>query len=153
MRVQDPDKYAEILLSISQPNDGYTAQRIRTLYGKGERSINFKTPIPVYVTYQTAFVDGAGRLQRRADIYGLDKRIASLLHEDRPVADIPIARNYSTGSKPVMARPRTQARTWAFEPRRAPRHEFAYGPRGWETSNPPVWQPQAYPRFDRFRVW
>ena len=29
MRVQDPDKYAEVLLSIALPNEGYTADRIR----------------------------------------------------------------------------------------------------------------------------
>jgi L,D-transpeptidase YcbB len=31
MRVEHPDQYAEILLSISQPEEGYTVQRIRSL--------------------------------------------------------------------------------------------------------------------------
>ena len=44
MRVQDPDKYAEVLLSIALPNDGYTAERIRRMYGQGE--IDFKFPTP-----------------------------------------------------------------------------------------------------------
>jgi murein L,D-transpeptidase YcbB/YkuD len=103
MRVQNPDQYAETLLSISQPEDGYTANRIRSLYGTGERGITFKKPIPVYITYQTTFVDDAGKLQTRPDIYGLDREITSLRHEERGVADIPIARNYNSGSKPVMA--------------------------------------------------
>jgi L,D-transpeptidase YcbB len=47
MRVEHPDQYAETLLSISQPEEGYTVQRVRSLYGKGERNINLKTPIPV----------------------------------------------------------------------------------------------------------
>ena len=55
MRVQDPDQYAEVLLRISQPEDGYSVQLIRSLYGTGERTINLKNPIPVYITYQTAF--------------------------------------------------------------------------------------------------
>jgi L,D-transpeptidase YcbB len=43
MRVQNPDQYAEVLLRLSQPEDGYTAQLIRSLYGTGERNINLKT--------------------------------------------------------------------------------------------------------------
>jgi murein L,D-transpeptidase YcbB/YkuD len=104
MRVQNPEQYAQVLLSISQPEDGYTAARIRSMYGNGERTINFKHPIPVYVTYQTAFVDDAGRLQIRADVYGHDKAIAHLLKDERQVADIPVKRNYNSSSKPVMAR-------------------------------------------------
>ena len=79
MRVQNPDQYAEVLLSISQPEDSYSAQRIRTLFGAGERTINFKNPIPVHITYQTAFVDDAGELQIRPDIYGPIWSIQSLV--------------------------------------------------------------------------
>ena len=43
------------------------------MYGSSERSITFKHPIPVYITYQTAFTDDAGKPQARADIYGLDR--------------------------------------------------------------------------------
>jgi murein L,D-transpeptidase YcbB/YkuD len=104
MRVQHPEQYAQVLLSISQPEENYTAARIRSLYGEAERTINFKRPIPVYITYQTAFVDDAGKLQTRADVYGHDKKIARLLKDERQVADIPIKRDYTSGSKPVMAR-------------------------------------------------
>jgi murein L,D-transpeptidase YcbB/YkuD len=104
MRVQHPEQYAQVLLSISQPEDNYTAARIRGMYGDVERTINFRKPIPVYVTYQTAFVDDAGKLQTRADIYGHDKAIARLLKDERQVADIPIKRDYTSSSKPVMAR-------------------------------------------------
>jgi murein L,D-transpeptidase YcbB/YkuD len=93
MRVQYPDKYAEVLLNISNPKDGYTAERIRKMYGGGERDIQLLTPIPVHLTYQTAFVDDAGRLETRADIYGRDSRLmAALKSEDRRVAEIPIER-------------------------------------------------------------
>src|SRR5262245_63461832 len=40
MRVQNPERYAEVLLSISQPDERYTADRIRKMYGSGERTIN-----------------------------------------------------------------------------------------------------------------
>ena len=59
MRVQHPDQYAEVVLGLSQPEDGYTAQLIRSLYGTDERNINLKNQIPVYITYQTAFVNDA----------------------------------------------------------------------------------------------
>jgi hypothetical protein len=103
MRVEHPDQYAETLFSISQPEEGYTAQRIRSLHGRGERNINLKSPIPVYLTYQTVFIDDSGRLQTRRDIYGLDKKIVDLLKRDSPSADVPIARNYGGDSNPVRA--------------------------------------------------
>ena len=105
MRVQNPDKYAEVLLGISQPEERYTTDRIQAMYGKGERTIHFKKPIPVYITYQTAFVDDAGRLQARADLYGHDKEITRILHGERRVADIPIRRSYSnSGGRPARVR-------------------------------------------------
>ena len=103
MRVQNPDVYAEMLLKVSQPEDGYTAARIRSMYGSHERNITFKNPIPVYLSYQTVFFDDAGKLQTRADIYGLDKTITAILDGNRRVADVPVARNYNSSSKPVRA--------------------------------------------------
>jgi L,D-transpeptidase YcbB len=105
MRVQNPEKYAELLLSLSQPEDGFTIRRIGAMYGDEERTINLKRPIPVHVTYQTAVVDDAGHLKTREDIYGLDAAILKLMRgNERAVADVPIARDYKSSSKPVMAR-------------------------------------------------
>jgi hypothetical protein len=43
----------------------------------------------VHLTYQTAFVDDAGKLVFRDDIYGFDARIHSIMHSDeRRVADV-----------------------------------------------------------------
>jgi murein L,D-transpeptidase YcbB/YkuD len=93
MRVQFPDKYAELLLSISNPKDGYTIEKIHKMYGTGERDIHLTTPIPVHLTYQTAFVDDAGHLVVRDDVYGRDARLLSALKgEDRRIADVPIER-------------------------------------------------------------
>ena len=105
MRVQDPDKYAEALLSISQPKDGMTAARVRDLYGEEERTINLKRPIPVHITYQTAWVDDGGALVTREDIYGLDAAVLKLMRgPERAVADRAIPRNYESSSKPVIAK-------------------------------------------------
>src|SRR3984893_592262 len=101
MRVQFPDKYAEVLLSIANPKDGYTIEKIHRMYGTGERDIHLTTPIPVHLTYQTAFVDEAGHLAVREDVYGRDARlVAALKNEDRRIADAPIERreaSLSTG--------------------------------------------------------
>jgi L,D-transpeptidase YcbB len=103
IRVESPEKYAEVLLSIAQPHENYTAERIESLYGPNERTIKFETPIPVYMTYQTAFVDETGELQIRRDIYGHDKAIADILRDERAAADVPIPRDYHSSSRPVMA--------------------------------------------------
>ncbi len=93
MRVQNPDKYAEVLLHIANPKDGYTAERIRNMYGTGERDIQLQYQIPVHLTYQTASVDENGHLVIREDIYGRDARLlAALKGEDRRIADTPVER-------------------------------------------------------------
>ena len=79
MRVQNPDQYAATLLNIVLPNEKYTAGKIRGMYGRGETNINFPTPVPVHITYQTAFVDDAGKLQLRKDVYGRDAKMMPLL--------------------------------------------------------------------------
>jgi hypothetical protein len=117
MRVQNPDEYAQVLLGVSQPEDHFTAARIRSMYGSNERGITFKHPIPVYITYQTAFTDDAGKPQARADIYGLDRDLLKVMHGDRRSADTPIARNYNSSSKPVKS----------AEAGRAPAREPSYG--------------------------
>ncbi len=63
MRVQNPDQYAATLLNITMPNERYTPEKIRSMYGSSEIDLKFPTPIPVNITYQTAFVDDAGKLR------------------------------------------------------------------------------------------
>jgi L,D-transpeptidase YcbB len=109
MRVQDPAKYAEVLLSIELPHEGYTQERIQRMFGSGEKDISFPKPLPVHLTYQTAYVDEAGKLVIRDDIYGRDSRLlAQLRGGERRYADIAIERHQGTRHAPVrMQRPRT----------------------------------------------
>ena len=79
MRVQNPDQYASILLNITEPDGHYTPDKIRSMYGQSEIDLKFPTPIPVNITYQTAFVDDAGTLQFRKDVYGRDAIMLGLL--------------------------------------------------------------------------
>jgi L,D-transpeptidase YcbB len=116
MRVQDPVKYAEVLLSIALPNGGYTQQRIRSLYGPAEHNINFPTPIPVHITYQTAFVDDAGELQVRPDIYGIDTKTRNLIRSERGTIEPAQERAPAVASATQVkrARPKDQPRTVGF---------------------------------------
>ncbi|WP_439924676.1 L,D-transpeptidase family protein [Nitrobacter sp. JJSN] len=79
MRVQNPDQYAATLLNIALPQEHYTPEKVRSMYGRSEIDIKFPTPIPVNITYQTAFVDHAGKLQIRSDVYGRDATMLALL--------------------------------------------------------------------------
>jgi len=107
MRVQDPAKYAEVLLSIELPSEGYTQERIQRMFGTGEKDISFPKPLPVHLTYQTASVDEAGKLVIREDIYGRDARLlAQLRGGERRYADIAIEHHHTTRQAPVrMQRP------------------------------------------------
>ncbi|MGB8400142.1 L,D-transpeptidase family protein [Bradyrhizobium sp.] len=83
MRVQNPDQYASVLLNIAMPNERFTPEKIRGMYGHSEIDLKFPTPIPVNITYQTAFVDDAGKLQFRRDVYGRDATMLALLRNGR----------------------------------------------------------------------
>jgi murein L,D-transpeptidase YcbB/YkuD len=84
MRVQDPAKYAEVLLNIARPREHWTAEKIKSMYGRGETDIQLQpTPIWVHLTYQTAFVDSSGKLQIRRDLYNLDSRTLAAIKSER----------------------------------------------------------------------
>jgi L,D-transpeptidase YcbB len=105
MRVQDPAHYAEVLLSLVRPNDGYTEERIKKMFGPNEVNIDFPTFIPVNLTYQTAFVDDEGKLEFRDDIYGRDKTLLAILKGDRRDADIPVEHKEDISHREVLAMP------------------------------------------------
>jgi murein L,D-transpeptidase YcbB/YkuD len=102
MRVQNPLTYGEKLLSLVLPKERYTEAKLESMFGGSEININFPKFIPVHLTYQTAFVDEAGKLQLREDVYGRDaKMFAILKSSERKVADIAVERAPNTSSKPV----------------------------------------------------
>lgn len=102
MRVQYPDQYAATLLSIALPNEHYTPEKIRSMYGQSEIDIKFPTPIPVNITYQTAFVDEAGKLEFRKDIYGRDAAMLAILRgSEGKDLETPVAH-----AQPSYARPK-----------------------------------------------
>lgn len=79
MRVQNPTQFGEVLASIALPGENITAERLQSMFGTGERWLNFKHKIPVYLVYFNAYVDEAGKLVVRPDLYGYDQRVQSAL--------------------------------------------------------------------------
>jgi L,D-transpeptidase YcbB len=83
MRVQDPAKYAEVLFNIARPNENWTADKVKRMFGTGEQDIQLPAQIWVLLTYQNAFVDDAGQLQIRRDIYTIDSRTFAAIKSER----------------------------------------------------------------------
>jgi murein L,D-transpeptidase YcbB/YkuD len=104
MRVQYPDEYASILLNITEPNEHWTPERIRSMYGTSEIDLKFPTPIPVNITYQTAFVDQAGKLETRRDVYGRDATMLAMLKGPHTRE----MENYVAHAQPSYSHPNTR---------------------------------------------
>jgi len=88
MRVENPTEFGEIILHLAMNGPTPNAQQLSAMFGRGERSFRLTDRPMVHLTYQTAFVDDAGKLQQREDVYGMDERIENILDKDaRRVAD------------------------------------------------------------------
>jgi murein L,D-transpeptidase YcbB/YkuD len=115
MRVQDPAKYAEVLLNIARPHERWTADRITHMFGRGEQNFQLSTQIWVHLTYQTAFLDNAGKLQLRRDVYNLDGRtLAAIKRERDNLEPAPERRREQEVAGPSLRRPAAPARTGAL---------------------------------------
>ena len=80
IRLSDPEKLANYLL---KDKTQWTPERIDTAMNNGnEQFVAVKDPIPVFITYYTAWVDDAGVLNFRSDIYGHDKEIAGKMFDN-----------------------------------------------------------------------
>ena len=116
MRVQDPLKYAEVLLSLVRPGGGYTQDRIRAMFSNNEIEIPFPTLIPVHVTYQTAFVNDHGQLEIREDVYGHDQALLAVRKgPESKVADIPIERKDNMMRRQLLAMPDNSWGSWGSQ--------------------------------------
>jgi len=69
VRVSEPHLLTSTLLSHS----GYSAHEIESAFAsKTTKTIRLENSIPVHLTYQTSWVDEAGKVHFREDIYGHD---------------------------------------------------------------------------------
>jgi L,D-transpeptidase YcbB len=117
MRIYDPPKYAEVLLNLARPSERWTVDRVTRMFGGGEQDIQLPAnAIWVHLTYQSAFVDDAGKLQRRHDVYNLDGRTIAAIKTERGMVEPPpqgkpepeVASN-SSGRRKVAAPPQTMS--------------------------------------------
>ncbi len=102
IRVSKPRRMAEILLAH---DGGMSAARLEEILA-GPKVLHkavFNTPVPVHITYFTAFADDQGALVARPDYYGHDRRLAEALYgkgELFPEANMPGGRGASHGPPP-----------------------------------------------------
>lgn len=77
MRVEKPLELAEYILR----DMGWDRDEIRAAMARGvERTVALENSIPVHILYATAWVDEAGRMQFRDDLYEHDRRLAAALN-------------------------------------------------------------------------
>lgn len=73
IRLREPEKLANYLL---RNNTEWTPQRISAAMNSGEEKyVKLKDPVPVFISYYTAWVDEQGRMNFREDIYEHDQKI------------------------------------------------------------------------------
>ena len=73
IRLSDPERMANYLL---RNNTEWDAAKINEAMNSGEEKfVKLKKPVPVLITYYTAWVDEEGQLNFREDIYGHDAQL------------------------------------------------------------------------------
>jgi murein L,D-transpeptidase YcbB/YkuD len=83
VRVGDPPALTEFLMA-DMPD--WPVERRREVLEKGEtKTVFLRQSVPVHLTYQTVFVDDAGKVQFREDIYQRDTAFISAVTKRLPV--------------------------------------------------------------------
>lgn len=88
IRLSDPEKMANYLL---RNDPSWPPEKIAEAMNSGkEKYVKLKDPIPVFITYYTAWVDEYGKINFREDIYGHDSKLAAKMFPNG-VAQQPLA--------------------------------------------------------------
>lgn len=91
IRVEDPLTLAAVLLA---DDPTWTPERIQALVDSNKlTTVTLKKPVPVHLEYWTAWVDDAGQLQFRKDIYQRDDRLLAALRSPLHPAPAVVAEN------------------------------------------------------------
>ena len=76
IRLPDPLGFAELVL---KDNPDWSRAKIdAAVAAKTNRGVPLATPLPVHLVYDTAWVDEAGTVQLRPDVYGRDQKEAAV---------------------------------------------------------------------------
>ena len=89
IRLADAETFANYLLV---DNDDWSPEKVDAAMNAGkEQFVKLSKPVPVVITYYTAWVDENGKLNFRDDVYGHDRRISQMMFSNivRPVDSIP----------------------------------------------------------------
>jgi len=79
VRLEKPLELARYVMG-SEGSGGISGKQLEAVIGTGHnQTVSLPEPIPVYMVYQTAWVDADGNAQFRNDIYGRDPALAALM--------------------------------------------------------------------------
>ncbi|MCJ2017934.1 L,D-transpeptidase family protein [Methylobacterium sp. E-065] len=73
VRVDDPFRLADAVLP------DWSAERLKKLIGKGERTLRLPEKLPVHLAYFTAYMDDSGTYRTLPDLYGYDAPMRAAL--------------------------------------------------------------------------
>ena len=77
VRLSHPEDIARFVLSR---NEGWSDEKMEAMIERGATSeVAAAAPFPVYIVYQTMWLDGDGRLVYGADVYKQDRRLIKVL--------------------------------------------------------------------------
>jgi murein L,D-transpeptidase YcbB/YkuD len=79
VRLADPYDFAHLLLSMQDSHEDPVEAFDRLRAKEGEHWVTLDHPMPVYLTYRSAWVDDAGARQFRADVYHRDELVSQAL--------------------------------------------------------------------------
>lgn len=162
VRVDDPFRLADVVLP------DWSAERLKKLIGKGERTIRLPEKLPVHLAYFTAYVDDGGTYRTLPDLYGYDApmraalglpggggpAIAKLPDEParRKVESVPSPKVHSAQRRPSHRPVADEWPTGRYEEAEPPRRHLRRAARADdapEYGEPGLWTPapqQAVPR-------
>lgn len=103
VRVGEPLMLADFVLGA---NGDWTPERRQQTLDKGAtRTVALKEPLEVHLLYQTVWVDGAGVMQVREDVYGRDAELMNAIARRRPASVASPGISPAAAPQPAVAVP------------------------------------------------
>jgi murein L,D-transpeptidase YcbB/YkuD len=66
--------------ALAEEKQDWSMKKIEEVVAKGERKVvSISSPLPIHITYQTAWVDSVGTIHFSSDVYGRDEILAKIL--------------------------------------------------------------------------
>lgn len=88
IRLQDAEKLAVYLL---KNDNSWTPEKVRAAMNSGKQQyVKVTPPMPVVITYYTAWVDDYGQIHFENDLYRRDSELAKMLFDDREAGIVSI---------------------------------------------------------------